>query len=144
MKHQNRINSSVDGHFNFLPNTPGPNPNPRPTALVDALEILAPSAAQDRKLIAKLYVLSNASPGQLSSNIQDIKAYLRRSLKASERKNLGIILTILDGIEELMEHYKFQSPEDLDAYLEAQQEMFACHLLKNGGDGKAGRAGKTF
>lgn len=144
MKDQNRINSITDGYYNFPPSTPAENLNPNPKALLDALEILAPTAAQDHTLLAKLYAFSNASPGQFAAKLQDVNEYLQCSLKPQERKNIDIILTILDGVAELMEHLKLQSPEDLDAYLQAHEEMFAYRLLKNDGNARAGRAGKTL
>lgn len=123
---------------------PGANLNPNPQALAEALKCLAPKAASNRQLLANLKAYVFPVPWQAPPSPQETRQLLRQSLQAEEQKHLDTLLTMLEGMKAIMEYYKFQSPEELDSYLQAHKEMFGRCLLNNAGRKPAGRPGKTF
>lgn len=123
---------------------PGANLNPNPQALTEILHCLAPKAAQDHQLLTILRAYVFPVPWQASPGPQEIRQRLRQSLQAGEQKHLDDLLTMLEGMKALIAYHKFQSPEELDGYLQAHKEMFGRFLSNQAGRAQTGRAGKTL
>lgn len=123
---------------------PGSNRTQHPCALEEVLACLSPTAARDRQLLVKLRAYVFPVPLQPSPSRQEIRQRLQQSLKPKEQEYTDIILTMLEGMEAIIEYYKLQSPEELGRHLQAHKEMFGRLFCKKGGQGQPGRTGEAF
>ncbi|MCO6491289.1 MAG: hypothetical protein J5I98_22925 [Phaeodactylibacter sp.] len=141
-----KCNPKEAGHaFSLAIQSPGSNRTSYPHALEEVLLCLSPASAQDRQLLAQLRAYVFPVPWQPTPCRQEIRQRLRQSLPPEGRKKyLDIILTTLEGMKAIIEHYKLQSPEELDNHLQAHKEMFGRLLFEKGGRAQPGRPGEVF
>ncbi len=112
---------------------------PGPKTLISAIKELAPELLNHPSMLEKIrkYVsppivgTAAGRPSRLPS--EGLRRELEPHLPPERKKNLGILLSILDGIEIAYDYFEVDSEEGLENYLEDHQRAFEEKLFGHPG-----------